>query len=221
MIRIKSMNQVDIIDLIPVELFEFEIDSASSLPIRTYTINLSTYLIGENSTAYNIETKSKYVYTNNAWTKIAGESEVTPNNNTITEDGTYSIPNNEYLGYTNVVVKTSEEPTSDITIIRDDYTKDGHTAYLPKTLTVNSGDLMSFCVWVLNESDSECTLKWYNDEALVDSFTTYIQPSTDGEPTNFSEMGISQTVTIPTTVVISARIEGTNIQEDCTITINP
>lgn len=221
MIRIKSMNQIDIIDLIPVELFEFEIDSASSLPIRTYTINLSTYLIGENSTAYNIKTKSKYVYTNNAWTKIAGESEVTPNNNTITEDGTYSIPNNEYLGYTNVVVRTSEEPTSDITIIRDGYTKDGHTAYLPKTLTVNSGEVMNFCVWVLNKSDSECTLKWYNDGDLIYNFTTHIQPSTDGEPTNFGEMGISQTVTIPTTVVISARIEGTDIQEDCTITINP
>lgn len=109
MIRIKSMNQIDIIDLIPVELFEFEIDSASLLPIRTYTINLSTYLIGENSIAHNIETKSKYVYTNNAWTKIARESEVTPNN-TITEEGIYNIPNNEYLGFTNIVVDISNNP---------------------------------------------------------------------------------------------------------------
>lgn len=93
--------------------FEFEFDDGSSLPINTYQLGLTTYVISNGSTAKNIKDNTYYEYNDGEWVKTLGNVTPSTSTNTITENGNYTVAANEYTGMGNVEVKVESEEVSD------------------------------------------------------------------------------------------------------------
>ena len=49
--------------------FDISFDSASHLPVDTYTLNMTTFIIANGSIAKNIQTNIYYEYNNGKWNK--------------------------------------------------------------------------------------------------------------------------------------------------------
>ena len=86
--------------------FDFELDSSSVLPVKTYILGNTTYLIANNSTALNTTTNTNYIYNEGVWTKVLTKSTEpsTKSGNIYTENGDYNVVNNELTGINNVKV---------------------------------------------------------------------------------------------------------------------
>ena len=93
--------------------FDFELDSSSVLPVKTYILGNTTYLIANNSTALNTTTNTNYIYNEGVWTKVLTKSTEpsTKSSNVYTENGDYSIINNELTGLNDVKVMVSSPST--------------------------------------------------------------------------------------------------------------
>ena len=124
MIRVSNIDGLSTINNLQSFTFQFEFDNASTLPVRTYQLGLSTYIIANGSTAKNIKNNSIYEYQNGMWNKVSNDSNNT-DSNSITKDGNYSIVNNSYSGNSNIEVKidsptppTPPTPVTGITITK-------------------------------------------------------------------------------------------------------
>ena len=97
---------------VAVRRFVFEFDNGSYLPINTYQLGLTTYIIADDSEGINIEDNSYYIYKNGKWNLSHNEIPTSYNDTTITNNGNYSIPANTITGINNVDVDVpSQEPT--------------------------------------------------------------------------------------------------------------
>lgn len=107
MISVLNMAKTGVVDNIPEFKFEFEFDSASTLPVKTYVLGQKTYLIAKDSTAKNLSTNTYYKYggVDDKWVKVLPTPTPTPVDNTkITDNGDYSLINNDFTGYNEVSV---------------------------------------------------------------------------------------------------------------------
>ena len=114
MINVLNMTKVVIVGNLPEFKFEFEFDNASTLPVKTYVLGQKTYLIAKDSTAKNLSTNTYYKYggVDDKWVKVLPTPTPTPVDNTkITDNGDYSLINNDFIGYNEVSVDVSAEPT--------------------------------------------------------------------------------------------------------------
>ena len=114
MINVLNMTKTGVVDNIPEFKFEFEFDSASTLPVKTYVLGQKTYLIAKDSTAKNLSTNTYYKYggVDDKWVKVLPTPTPTPVDNTkITDNGDYNLINNDFAGYNEVSVNVSAEPT--------------------------------------------------------------------------------------------------------------
>ena len=84
--------------------FEFEFDNGSSLPINTYQLGLTTYIIANGSTAKNIKDNTYYEYNDGEWVKTLGNVTPSTSTNIITENGNYIVSANENTGVSGVSV---------------------------------------------------------------------------------------------------------------------
>ena len=109
MIRVANINNLLSIGNLQSFTFQFEFDNASTLPVRTYQLGLSTYIIANGSTAKNIKNNNIYEYQNGMWNKISNDSNNT-DSNSITKNGNYFVVNNSYGGNSNIEVKI-DSPT--------------------------------------------------------------------------------------------------------------
>lgn len=121
MIRVSNIDGLSAINNLQSFTFQFEFDNASTLPVRTYQLGLSTYIIANGSTAKNIKNNNIYEYQNGIWNKISNNSNNT-DSNSITKDGNYFVVNNSYSGNSNIEVKigspTPPTPVTEITITK-------------------------------------------------------------------------------------------------------
>ena len=132
--------------------FDFEFDEASTLPVNFIVMEQKKYLIAEGSTAKNVSTNTYYTYNGvgKKWVKTLSKTPMpTPTTDTnITENGNYSVVNNDTTGYTDVTVNVFSEPAvlinKDITINGNyNASSDDANGYstvnvnVPNTYTVN------------------------------------------------------------------------------------
>lgn len=91
--------------------FDISFDSASHLPVDTYTLNMTTFIIANGSIAKNIQTGIYYEYNNGKWNKTTNIPSNT-DNNTITTSGIHTIANNDIgVNRINVDIPSAPEPT--------------------------------------------------------------------------------------------------------------
>ena len=91
--------------------FDISFDSASHLPVDTYTLNMTTFIIANGSIAKNIQTGIYYEYNNGKWNKTTNIPSDT-GNSTITTSGIHTITNNDIgVNRINVDIPSAPEPT--------------------------------------------------------------------------------------------------------------
>ena len=91
--------------------FDISFDSASHLPVDTYTLNMTTFIIANGSIAKNIQTGIYYEYNNGKWNKTTNIPSDT-DNNIITTSGIHTIANNDIgVNRINVDISSAPEPT--------------------------------------------------------------------------------------------------------------
>lgn len=89
---------------VAVRRFVFEFDNGSYLPINTYQLGLTTYIIADDSEGINIEDNSYYIYKNGKWNLSHNEIPTSYNDTTIINNGTHSVSNNDIVGYNDIDV---------------------------------------------------------------------------------------------------------------------
>lgn len=105
-----------------VRRFVFEFDNGSYLPINTYQLGLTTYIIADDSEGINIEDNSYYIYKNGKWNLSHNEIPISYNDTTITNNGIHSVSNNDIVGYNDVEV---DVPSDAPTLIEKTITENG------------------------------------------------------------------------------------------------
>ena len=78
MINVKNIEKVGMCGTLTEIKFSFEFDSSSTLPVKTYILGNTTYLIANDSTAYNTTTNTSYIYNEGVWTKVLTKSSTPP-----------------------------------------------------------------------------------------------------------------------------------------------
>ena len=108
MIKIENLTKVGYDGKLEIMNFKFVFDNTSYLPTKVYSIGQNNYIIANGSTATNVITGATYTYNNYNWIKQQGSGEpVSPKFSEITNNGTYSIMNNEAKGFNTISVNTS------------------------------------------------------------------------------------------------------------------
>lgn len=164
MIRVANINNLLSIGNLQSFTFQFEFDNASTLPVRTYQLGLSTYIIANGSTAKNITNNNTYVYLDGKWDRVSNAN-TTNNSNIITKNGNYSIVNNSYSGNSNIEVKigsptppTPPTPVTEITITKQpDSTLSAYWTeefQLSVEATAPKGVTLSYQWYVVPDADS-------------------------------------------------------------------
>ena len=105
MITVIRSDFVEMQGNLPVHTFVFEFDNSSYLPVTTYQMGVTTYLIGDGSIAINTVTDIKYIYNDGTWSKTYEDIDIPDGVDNITENGNYSVPNNATMGVRNINVR--------------------------------------------------------------------------------------------------------------------
>lgn len=127
MLNILNMVKTGIIGNLYEFRFDFEFDEASTLPVNFIVMEQKRYLIAEGSTAKNVSTNTYYTYNGvgKKWVKTLSKTPMpAPTTDTnITENGNYSVVNNDTTGYNDVTVNVFSEP---VVLINKDITINGN-----------------------------------------------------------------------------------------------
>lgn len=107
MLTIVSMNRAGLNDNCLTFKVEFEFDNASTLPEKAFNVGNMSYILAKGSTAKNIITGTGYEYTGSKWVRTSETTNSTSKTDTITDNGTYNIPNNNSTGFSDVTVDVS------------------------------------------------------------------------------------------------------------------
>ena len=225
MIRVKNVEKVGMCGNLTEVKFEFEFDNASTLPVKTYILGNTTYLIANNSIAINIVTNISYNYNEGIWTKVLSKSTIPQSNltNVFIKNGNYDVVNNELKGISGIEVMVGSPDTKliDKTIIAnntynaEDDNANGYssvTVDVPNTYTagdegkvVNNGALVS-------QTSTSATTNGIVDTTLNNSIDINV-PNTytvndNGKVVNNQEL-VAQTA-YPDTVTTNNTYDTTN-----------
>ena len=144
MINVLNMTKTGVVDDLFEFKFDFEFDNASTLPVNFVVMEQKKYLIAAGSTAKNVSTNTYYTYNGagKEWFKTLSKTPIpTPTTDTnITENGNYSVVNNDTTGYNDVTVNVFSEPavliSKDITV-NGNYNASSDNANGYSTVNVN------------------------------------------------------------------------------------
>ena len=130
--------------------FTFLFDIKSELPKDIYQVYGKTYIIAEDSTAVDNNTKTVYKYTNNSWIKTANNysGDLTPISN-ITASGTYSFGDNYSEGMNSINVSENingggETVEINMTIDKTTLAYTTDVNYQDAADAINAGKKLSF-----------------------------------------------------------------------------
>ena len=215
MLRVIKNEVISVGENSITQKFVFEFDNASYLPINTYQMGMTTYIIADNSTAINISDNSTYTYKNNKW-NITHDT-IPTINNTITENGKHSIVNNEYLGYNDVNVNVPSDTPNLIekTITENgiynasDDSADGYSSvdvevenintteysvYLPTDYILPSGN---YCIFSISPADGVVNnqmMKIAHDPSGYSSFTPIFLISAPLKKIDYPAVGMNSAI---------------------------
>ena len=167
MINVKNIEKIGMCgDLVEIK-FDFEFDNSSALPVKTYILGNTTYLIANNSTAVNIVTNISYNYNEGIWTKVLTKSTEpsTKSTNVFTKNGNYDVVNNELKGISGIEVMVGSPDTKLI-----DKTITANNTY--NAIDDNANGYSSVIVDVPNTYTAGDEGKVVNNGALVSQTST-------------------------------------------------
>ena len=129
MIKVNNIVPKGIINGVTSYKIDFEFDNASALPIKVYQVGLSSYILADESSAFNTIDNDTYIYRDGKWNKTPGvKPDKVSNINNITKNGNYSIPNNDAIGINNVNVNVKSSGDNELSdVVFYDY--DGTILY--------------------------------------------------------------------------------------------
>ena len=126
MINVNNIKSTGIINGIVTYLIDFSFDNFSTLPQKIYQNGLSSYLLADGSTATNVSDNTLFVYNNGRWIKDGkSTSPKEDNSNIFTDNGNYSITNNDSTGVNNITVDV-EQGSPEPTLISKTITENGN-----------------------------------------------------------------------------------------------
>lgn len=126
MINVNSIKSTGIVNGIVTYLIDFSFDNFSTLPQKIYQNGLSSYLLADGSTATNVSDNTSFVYNNGRWIKDGkSTSPKEDNSNIFTDNGNYSITNNDSTGISNITVDV-EQGSPEPTLISKTITENGN-----------------------------------------------------------------------------------------------
>lgn len=129
MIKVNKIVPKGIVNGVTSYKIDFEFDNASALPIKVYQVGLSSYILADESSAFNTIDNDTYIYRDGKWNKTPGvKPDKVSNINNITKNGNYSIPNNDTIGINNVNVNVKSSGDNELSdVVFYDY--DGTILY--------------------------------------------------------------------------------------------
>ena len=115
MIKVNNIVPKGIVNGVTSYKIDFEFDNASALPIKVYQVGLSSYILADESSAFNTIDNDTYIYRDGKWNKTPGvKPDKVSNINNITKNGNYSIPNNDTIGINNVNVNVKSSGDNEL-----------------------------------------------------------------------------------------------------------